>query len=125
MTATALDEIRALEDRRVQATISDDLATLEALLSDDLIYTHSSARLDDKASFLESIRSGAVRYRSIVRDDIRMRAHGDAVFVNGEARLEVLIAGKPKSLHLRYSNVWVNTGSGWRFALWHATPIPA
>lgn len=125
MSTTALEEIRSLEDRRVQATTTNDLTTLEALLSDDLIYTHSSARLDGKASFLESIRSGAVRYVRIERSDIRMQAHGDTVFVNGEARLDVLIANAPKSLHLRYSNAWVKTGSGWRFALWHATPIPA
>jgi len=125
MSEHSIEEVRALEDRRVAATTANDLAALGALLSDDLIYTHSSAKLDDKESFLESLRSGAVRYVEIQRSDIRMKAHGDAVFVNGAARVEVLIAGAPKSLRLRYSNVWVKTPAGWRFALWHATTVPA
>jgi len=124
MSTDAIVEVSALEDQRVAATTAGDLATLGNLISDELIYTHSSGRVDDKRSFLESIRSGAVRYASIARSDIVMKRHGDAVFVNGDGDLEVVIGGAPKTIRMRYSNVWVKTPAGWRFALWHATPRP-
>ncbi len=48
-------EIRSCEDRRFQAMIAADVATLEGLLGDDLVHTHSSASVDTKASLIEGI----------------------------------------------------------------------
>ena len=39
----AIDEIKALEDRRYRAMLAADTAVLNELCSDDLIYTHSKA----------------------------------------------------------------------------------
>lgn len=50
-------EILALEDQRYRAMVDGDLATLERLLADGLVYTHSSSAVDGKASYLESLRS--------------------------------------------------------------------
>ena len=44
----AIDEIKALEDRRYRAMLAADTAVLSELCSDDLIYTHSKADYDDK-----------------------------------------------------------------------------
>ncbi len=117
-------EIERLEARRCKAQVEDDYATLEALIADDLVYTHSSAKVDSKASFLESLRSGAVKYRRIDRSDVRTQVHGDAVFVTGAAHVTVAVGGEDRQLQLRYSNVWLRGARGWQFALWHATPIP-
>jgi ketosteroid isomerase-like protein len=39
-----------LDRKRMNAMAQKDFATLNALLSDDLVYTHSTARLDTKKS---------------------------------------------------------------------------
>ena len=44
----AIDEIKALEDRRYRAMLAADTAVLNELCSDDLINTHSKADYDDK-----------------------------------------------------------------------------
>jgi ketosteroid isomerase-like protein len=124
MNESWLNEVSALEARRCKAMIEDDLATLEALFADDLMYTHSNALYDTKASYLQSLRSGAVKYKVVEREGIEMRVHGDAVFVTGKSRVVVAIGGEDKHVNLRYSNVWVKTAGGWKFALWHATPMP-
>ena len=49
-----INEIKALEDRRYRAMIDGDTAVLDALCSDDLIYTHSKGDHDDKRSYLQS-----------------------------------------------------------------------
>jgi hypothetical protein len=41
-----------LDRKRMQAMAAKDIATLESLLADDLVYTHSSARLDTKTSLI-------------------------------------------------------------------------
>ncbi len=124
MSEAIKQEILRLEERRWTAMTQNDFATLEALLADDLVYTHSSAVVDDKASYLDSLRSGAVKYKSAEREPAKVAVHGEAVFVTGEARVSVLVRGQDKLIHMRYSNVWIKQAKGWRFALWHATVIP-
>jgi hypothetical protein len=51
-------EVRALEDRRYQATIDADAATLEELLGDALVYTHSTGRVETKAEFISAATTG-------------------------------------------------------------------
>jgi hypothetical protein len=51
----AIDEIKALEDRRYSAMLAGDTAVLDELCSDDLIYTHSKADYDDKRSYLHKV----------------------------------------------------------------------
>ena len=48
-----------LDKKRMQAMAKKDVGTLEAVLADDLIYTHSSARLDTKRSLIDAMVSGA------------------------------------------------------------------
>nr|MBC8279836.1 nuclear transport factor 2 family protein [Chloroflexota bacterium] len=53
-----MDEILALEKRRIEAMTSGDTQALEEILADDLIYTHTTARLDTKASFIDAVKTG-------------------------------------------------------------------
>ena len=56
-------EILALEDARLAAQVANDTRALEGMLHDAMVYTHSSAVVDTKASFLEALRSGKTRYK--------------------------------------------------------------
>lgn len=124
MSEQIKQEISQLEERRCRAMETDDHAALEALFSDDLMYTHSNAKFDTKATYLGTLRSGAVKYKRVGRSDIEMQVHGDAVFVTGKSNVVVRVAGEDKNIQLRYSNVWLKQNGQWRFALWHATPLP-
>ena len=121
---SAQDEVSKLEERRCAAMIGRDLATLESLLADTLTYTHSSAVVDDKATYIESIRSGRVQYLMIERFDTRSWDYGDNVVTVGRARIDVKVSDVERNLNIRYANVWIKTPKGWRFALWQSTPIP-
>ena len=52
--------IRELEARRYRAMIEADTAALETLLADTLVYTHSNATTDGKASYIAGVRSKKV-----------------------------------------------------------------
>ena len=45
-------EILEQEDRRFAAMVGEDFGSLEAMVHDELIYTHSSGVVDTKASWL-------------------------------------------------------------------------
>jgi len=122
---TVEQDILALEDRRYAAMTAQDAATLAQLLHDDLVYTHSSAVIDTKHSYVEGIRSGKFRYSKIERTGEKVRVYGDTALVTGRAAIEVAVDGKPKSLRLRYLDVWVNQPGGWKFVAWQSTSIPA
>jgi ketosteroid isomerase-like protein len=117
-------EIQAAEDARYRAMTSNDLDALAGLLGDDLVYTHSSAVVDDKAAYLESLRSGKVKYLAAKRDGVRIRGYGDTAVVHGHAQIEAEIHGERRSLDNLFVNVWVKRAGGWRMVHWASTAIP-
>ena len=43
----------------------------------------------------------------------------------GQARIELLGANGPRTLNLRYTDVWVKGAGGWQMVAWQSTPIPS
>ena len=121
---TVEKDILALEDRRCAAMIARDADALAQMLHDELVYTHSSAVVDDKARYIDAIRSGRTRYHSIKRADERVRVYGDTALVDGAAEIEVDVDGRHKSLRLRYLDAWTRTPQGWKFVAWQSTARP-
>jgi 3-hydroxyisobutyrate dehydrogenase-like beta-hydroxyacid dehydrogenase/ketosteroid isomerase-like protein len=117
-------EIRALEDRRYRAMIDSDVAALETLLGDDLVYTHSTSLVDSKASYLDKLRSRKVVYRKVERPEESIQVHGDTAVITGEVRLEVLVDGSPRAMRSRFTNVWAKRPRGWQMVAWQSTPLP-
>jgi uncharacterized protein (TIGR02246 family) len=120
----AAAEIRALEDRRYAATIAGDLEELDRLFADTLSYTHSSGSVDTKASYLESLRSGRLRYRSIERLDEAITVYDHAAVVSTRARLEITTGGVDRTINGQVTITWVRQGGRWWFAAWQSTPVP-
>src|SRR5262245_60455752 len=69
--------IRALEDRRYQAMTAADVATLDELLSDDLVYGHSDATRDTKKSYLDRVAGGYFDYGPLSHPESGLVIHGD------------------------------------------------
>jgi ketosteroid isomerase-like protein len=118
------DEIHELENARYRAMVSNDLATLEQVLSEDLIYTHSSARIDSKHSYIESLRSGKVRYVSAERQQESFRDYGNVAVINGRMKAHAVVDGSEKTLNNVFTCVWVKNPQGWQMSSWASTPIP-
>ena len=111
--------VRAVEDRRIKALVEDDFATLEAIFADDLHYTHSSAVVDDKASYMAALRSGKTKYETIDRGPSRVALYGDTALMTGTA--VVGLRGRAEKLSLRYTLVYVKQGGQWRMVAWQST----
>jgi ketosteroid isomerase-like protein len=122
-TITA-DEALQAEDARYRAQTSNDFAAMERLFGDDLVYTHSSAKVDGKASYVESMRSGAVRYRTMKRSDTRVRTYGCLAVITGTANFDVTVSGKDLTVELRFTSLWAKRSRGIQFVSWQATSVP-
>jgi ketosteroid isomerase-like protein len=118
-------EVLGLEDKRFAAMIARDFASLEQLVHEELLYTHSSGVTDTKASWLESMKSGKVKYKSAACSERQVRFFGDVALIRGRAAIEAEIGGQPRSLRLLFLNAWTRTPQGWKFAAWQSCPQPA
>ena len=115
--------ILALEARRYEAMTGNDLASLAALLHDDLIYTHSSGMVDSKASYLESLRSGRTQYLRVERRDSQVKLLGDVALIIAGSHIDVIVKGVARSLDLRSLAAWTATLNGWQFVAWQSCSI--
>ena len=123
MANAAEAELLRLDDERSRAMTTADTAALERLMSDDIVYTHSSGRLDSKKSFIASIASGAVKYRRVHRKDVAASLREGFAILTGAVEIDVETGGKLLNLNLRFSNVWERTPKGWQQIAWQSTPI--
>jgi ketosteroid isomerase-like protein len=117
-------EILGLEDKRFAAMIAKDYGALERMVHEELLYTHSSGITDTKASWLDSMRSGKVKYRSASCSERKVRLVNEVALVNGRAQIEADIGGEPRTLKLLFLNAWAKTPQGWKFVAWQSCPQP-
>jgi len=108
----------------MEAMAKKDIAMLNTLLSDDLVYTHSSARLDTKQSLIGAMESGATVYTSVVPSDVVAQDLGDAVVLTGVARISVTSNGNPINFGVRFTDVYANKGGQWQMVAWQSTRLP-
>jgi ketosteroid isomerase-like protein len=125
MTTMQRIDLKSLEDERCRAMTSADLAALDRLLSDDLIWTHSSGNVDSKKELLAKIESGESQYLAMRREDERYVISDDAAVASGVVIQAVRLAGVERSLRSRYTNVWFREGDDWRVVAWQSTAARA
>ena len=116
-----VDEALKAEDARFKAQMSGDGAAMKKLFGDDLVYIHSSTVVDTKQSFIESITSGNVKYRTMHRGESTVRTYGGVAIVSGSAKFEVTVKGENRTLDLLYHAIWAKRIAGAQFISWQAT----
>ena len=122
MAGNAQDIIE-LDRRRMTAMAEKDIATLNKVLADDLIYTHSSARLETKKSLIGAMESGATVYTAVEPSDVVAQDLGDVVVLTGIAAISVNAGGKPNSFRVRFTDVYASKGGQWQMVTWQSTRL--
>ena len=118
------DKVIDLDRQRMTAMAEKNIAALNDLIADDLIYTHSSARLDTKASLIGNMQSGSTVYTEVTPSNVVAQDCGDAVVLTGQARIGVLSGGKPNAFTVRFTDVYANRGGKWQMVTWQSTRLP-
>ena len=123
-TITA-DEAMKAEAARYAAQTKNDFAAMEKLFGNDLTYNHSSAATDTKATYIDGMRSGRVKYREMKpNSDTKTRTYGCLAIITGTAVYEVTSGGQDRTVPLRYTAIWAKRPGGLEFVSWQSTGIP-
>ncbi len=117
-------QVQASEDARYAAQTNLDYTALERLLADDLIYIHSSAVVDNKKSYIDSMRDGSVRYLAMKRSDVQVRTFGCLAVMTGVGQFDVQIKDKPVTVELRFHSLWISREDRLQFVSWQSTRLP-
>jgi ketosteroid isomerase-like protein len=120
-SSLAADSVRAADDARIDSLVGGDLARLETFLSEELIYTHPDGRSDTKGSYLESLRSGSVRFTSIEKGEPIVRCRDGLGWIHRHLDLHRVKDGEPLRVSLQFLGVWEQHSSGWKLVAYAAT----
>jgi hypothetical protein len=118
------DEMSRAEDARYAAQINDDFAAMEKMFASDLVYIHSSAVVDNKQSYIESMRSGTVKYKTMRRSDLTFRVFDCVGILNGLGNFDVRVKDQDLSVEVRFHSMWIKRGGVLQFVSWQATRTP-
>jgi ketosteroid isomerase-like protein len=120
------DEIIALEARIRAAQLNADVQSLDALISDELLFTGPDGQLGTKTQDLEAHRSGIVRFREHEPEELRVRRIGNDVAIAAlRARLAVEVSGSLIRGTHRYTRVWARENGRWRVVGGHVSAVPS
>ncbi len=121
---TAEEALRA-EDARYAAQIANDFAAMERMFGDDLVYIRSiDGAAADKRAYIESMRSGNVKYRAMKRSDAKVRTYGCLAIITGFFELEATVRGADLSEQVRFHSLWAKRGQSVQFVSWQSTRVP-
>lgn len=123
-TTLTTGQVADLEDRRYAAMVEGDLDALGELLSEDVLYAHSDASVDTKASYLDMLRSGTLVYRALEHTIDAVVTRPGVTIVSGTMSGSITMHGAAKTLNSRIAAVWVAEDARWRLASFQPTPIP-
>lgn len=116
-------EIVACEQQLYTAQLSSDVALLQELLSDELVFVGPSGELFSKQMDLELHRSGGIKITQLEPKEQEIRClNGTAVAVT-KIFLTGTFQGDSFSGDFRYTRVWQHTENGWRILAGHCSAI--
>jgi ketosteroid isomerase-like protein len=99
-----------------QAQVAADAKALAALCAAELSYSHSDARVEDKATFIANATSGKSKFLTLEYKDPQIRVVGPAAIVRFHwmAESQVIADGKKNSTNLHILMNWQKQGSEWK-----------
>lgn len=99
-----------------KAQIAADPKALEALCAAELSYSHSDARIEDRATFVANATNGKSKFLLLEYKDPQIRVVGPAAIVRFHwvGQSESIPEGKKSDTNLHVLMNWQKQGSDWK-----------
>jgi ketosteroid isomerase-like protein len=117
--------IEKYEDQLRRAQLGGDVAALDELLDDALVFTAIDGTVVGKNDDLELHRSGRLRISKMEASDLRVLHLGTVAVVSVQMEAEAVLDGVGMSGRLRYTRVWTQRADGWRVIAGHMSVVSA
>ena len=117
-------EIRQSEEGLRQAMLTSNVAELDALIDDRLMFVGPDGSVYSKSDDLELHRSGAQQMSRAEFADIRIELHGGTAVTTVLANLAGIFKGQAFDGKFRYIRTWVREEHGWCIVAGSVCAIP-
>jgi len=113
------------ERQRCEALENDDFATLRALISADIIHTHTRGNTDDFDSFFYHIQN-RIEFVQCRRGPLTVRIIGNVAIMTGPMQNVVRLRGDSDDIKVlaQVMQAWEWRGDRWQLLAFQATTVP-
>lgn len=118
------DDIAQREAELRRAQLAGDVAALDRLIDDELIFTGPNGALFGKQDDLNAHRAGDIRITRLDPSEERLQRHGpDVAVVIVRMEMAGTFFGQPFGGSFRYTRVWRRRADGWRIVAGHVSAV--
>src|SRR5205085_11820613 len=104
-SATIEQDIRRVDEERVQAQMHADAAALTRIYADDFLGVGPSGTVRTKPQVLADFTSGSLRFQSITTSEVQVRVYADTAVETGLSTMVGQDKGKPVPRNTRLTRV--------------------
>jgi len=130
LAATAFAADPKADEKAVRAAVAQfddaarkqDRATLDKLLSPDLVYVHSLGKVENKTECIDALLKTKIDFKMAPHATVKL--HGDTAVVHAQTMAHMLQDGKPGQVPLDMMQVWVKKGNAWQMVARHTLRFP-
>jgi hypothetical protein len=116
--------VAEIEKQRFAALVSKEYTYLDKVLAEDLIYCHSNGLIDNKTSFIQSIKDGKLAYQEMNVEELKVRVYKKTAVITGTCGAKVMSNGQQLNTRFRFTDVYVKNKAGWQMVSWQSLRIP-
>ena len=118
------EEILKVSDEREEALGKGDVAALERIDADDLVYTNWRGVTLTKAQHLADIKARNLSFQTNFKhSDVQVVIHGNTGIVTGMSATNVNYKGNAFHGSRKFVNVFVKENGSWRCVVHFETPV--
>jgi len=109
----ATEEVLKADEERNEALQKSDIAALEHIYSDVLVYANATGALLTKQQHLADLKAKTLHFISFKHEDVKATVHGDTGLVTGISKSEVEYKGSLSKSNRRFLNVFSKKDGHW------------
>lgn len=115
--------LHAAEDALRRAQLAGDVAALDRLVDDALVFTGPDGLVYGKADDLEAHREGWVCITRLEPSEERVLRFGPVAVITVRMEMAGSFKGMPFAGPFRYTRVWREGPAGWRIVAGHVSAV--
>jgi ketosteroid isomerase-like protein len=116
-------ELIGLETDWNDALISGNTEALSSMMTDDYMDTDPDGRVSTKSENLYALRSGDLRFTSIVNSEYKVHIYGDAAVLNYRSSVKGRFKGSSVGGKYRMTDMWVKRDGRWKCIAAHQSKL--
>ena len=124
VSGSAEQELLKVEHDRYRAMERIDIAHLDKVMDDNLMFIHASGSIDSKKVFLDRLSTKIQQYNSVVTSDLKARVFGECGVVTGKSDLKITVGERKINPQLIFTSVYAKIGGSWVLVSYQSTLQP-